>query len=93
MSKGRSLALVTLAYVIAIAVGFGWLCWGPSTGLLLLDTLIADVLATATTRPTAAPNAADREQKNDDNDAVIKKRINLKPPTRPPGKKYSAPIF
>ena len=47
MSKGRSLALVTLAYVIAIAVGFGWLCWGPSTGLLLLDTLIADVLATA----------------------------------------------
>ena len=47
MSKGRSLALVTLAYVIAIAVGFGWLFWGPSTGLLLLDTLIADVLATA----------------------------------------------
>ncbi|MEI7546198.1 MAG: DUF1295 domain-containing protein [Mycobacteriaceae bacterium] len=47
MSKGRSLALVTLAYVVAVAVGLGWLYWGPLTGRLWLDTLIADVLATA----------------------------------------------
>ena len=46
MSKGRSLALVMLAYVIAVAVGIGWLCWGPRTGRLWLDTLIADLLAT-----------------------------------------------
>jgi len=46
MSKGRSLALVTLAYVIAVAVGIGWLCFGPHTGRMWLDTLIADVLAT-----------------------------------------------
>jgi len=47
MSKGRSLALVTLAYFVAVAVGLGWLYWGPHTGRLWLDTLIADVLATA----------------------------------------------
>ena len=47
MSKGRSLALVTLAYVVAVAVGLGWLYWGPLTGRLWLETLIADVLATA----------------------------------------------
>ncbi|MEI6251961.1 MAG: hypothetical protein WCP30_04070, partial [Mycobacteriaceae bacterium] len=46
MSKGRSLALVTLAYVVAIAVAAAWLAWGPPTGRLWLDTLIADVLAT-----------------------------------------------
>ena len=46
MSKGRSLALVTLAYVVAVGVGFGWLYWGPRTGRLWLDTLIADLLAT-----------------------------------------------
>ena len=46
MSKGRSLALVTLAYVAAIAVGGVWLAWGPRTGRLWLDTLIADLLAT-----------------------------------------------
>ena len=46
MSKGRSLALVTLAYVIAVAVGAAWLCFGPHTGRMWLDTLIADVLAT-----------------------------------------------
>ena len=44
--KGRALALVTLAYVIAVAVGAGWLLWGPRTGRLWLDTLIADLLAT-----------------------------------------------
>jgi len=46
MSKGRALALVTLAYIVAIAVAAAWLLWGPSTGRLWLDTLIADVLAT-----------------------------------------------
>ena len=46
MSKGRSLAVVTAAYVIAVAVAAAWLVWGPTTGRLWLDTLIADVLAT-----------------------------------------------
>lgn len=45
--KARSLALVAVAYVIAIGVAAGWLVWGPATGHLWLDTLIADVLATA----------------------------------------------
>jgi steroid 5-alpha reductase family enzyme len=45
-SKAVSLAIVTVAYVIAIAVGAAWLMWGPGTGRLWLDTLIADVLAT-----------------------------------------------
>lgn len=46
MSRGRSLALITAAYVLAIAVAAAWLVWGPRTGRLWLDTLIADVLAT-----------------------------------------------
>ena len=46
MSKGRSLALVTLAYVLAIGVAALWLGWGPRTHRLWLDTLIADALAT-----------------------------------------------
>jgi steroid 5-alpha reductase family enzyme len=46
MSKNKSLLIVTVAYVIAIAVAAGWLVWGPSTGMLWLDTFIADVLAT-----------------------------------------------
>lgn len=45
-SKGASLGIVTIAYVIAVAVGAAWLVWGPSTDKLWLDTLIADVLAT-----------------------------------------------
>lgn len=45
-SKAASLAIVTLAYVIAIAVAVAWLSWGPTTGRLWLDTLIADLLAT-----------------------------------------------
>ncbi len=45
-SKAQSLALVAVAYVVAIAVGAAWLEWGPHTGRLLLDTLIADLLAT-----------------------------------------------
>jgi steroid 5-alpha reductase family enzyme len=46
MSKSRSLAVVTAAYVVAIAVAAAWLWWGPSTDRLWLDTFIADVLAT-----------------------------------------------
>ncbi|MGV1087839.1 MAG: DUF1295 domain-containing protein, partial [Mycobacterium sp.] len=51
MSRARSLVLVAVAYVIAIAVASAWLYWaartgGPATGRLWLDTLIADLLAT-----------------------------------------------
>ncbi len=46
MSKARSLAIVTVAYVAALAVAAAWLGWGPGTGRLWLDTLIADLLAT-----------------------------------------------
>lgn len=45
-SKAVSLAIVTVAYVIAIAAGASWLVWGPTTDRLWLDALIADVLAT-----------------------------------------------
>lgn len=45
-TKSRSLALVAVAYVVAIAVAACWLAWGPTTGRLWLDTLAADVLAT-----------------------------------------------
>jgi steroid 5-alpha reductase family enzyme len=45
-SKAHSLALVALAYVVAIGVGAAWLVWGVPTGRLVLDTLIADLLAT-----------------------------------------------
>ena len=37
---------VFLAYVVALAVGAGWLYLGPDTEWLWLDALIADVLAT-----------------------------------------------
>jgi steroid 5-alpha reductase family enzyme len=46
MSKTRSLALVGAAYVVALGVAAAWLRWGPATGRLWLDTLVADVLAT-----------------------------------------------
>ncbi len=46
VSKARSLTLVSVAYVVAIAVAAAWLMWGPTTGRLWLDTFIADVLAT-----------------------------------------------
>jgi steroid 5-alpha reductase family enzyme len=45
-ARSRALAMVTLAYVIATAVAAAWLVWGPGTGALWLDTLIADLLAT-----------------------------------------------
>jgi steroid 5-alpha reductase family enzyme len=46
ISKARSLGVVTAAYAVAIAVAVVWLWWGPSTGRLWLDTLLADLLAT-----------------------------------------------
>ncbi|WP_347133252.1 DUF1295 domain-containing protein [Mycobacterium sp. DL] len=46
MTKTRSLAIVGIAYAAAIAVAAAWLVWGPGTGRLWLDTLIADILAT-----------------------------------------------
>ncbi|MGU3501177.1 DUF1295 domain-containing protein [Mycobacterium sp. C31M] len=46
VSKARSLWLVSAAYIVAIAVAVVWLWWGPATGRLWLDTLIADILAT-----------------------------------------------
>ncbi|MCV7424556.1 DUF1295 domain-containing protein [Mycobacterium yunnanensis] len=46
MSKTRSLVIVTAAYVVAIGVAAAWLWWGPDTGRLWLNTLIADVLGT-----------------------------------------------
>lgn len=45
-SKSQSLVLVSIAYLIAVGVAAGWLIWGPGTGRMWLDTLIADVLAT-----------------------------------------------
>lgn len=46
MNKTRSLAIVTVAYVVAIGVAAAWLALGPSTGRPWLDALIADGLAT-----------------------------------------------
>ncbi|TFV55802.1 DUF1295 domain-containing protein [Mycobacterium sp. PS03-16] len=45
-SKAASLAIVTVAYVAALAAAAAWLLWGPDTGRLWLDTLIADVVGT-----------------------------------------------
>jgi steroid 5-alpha reductase family enzyme len=45
-SKAQSLALVGVAYVVAIAVGAAWLVLGVHTGRLWLDSLNADLLAT-----------------------------------------------
>ena len=46
MSRARSLALVALAYLVAVAAAMAWLHCGPHTGRLWLDTLLADVIAT-----------------------------------------------
>src|ERR1700761_1418939 len=46
MSKAKSLTLVGIAYLVAIAVGAAWLVWGVHSGRLWLDTLVADVLGT-----------------------------------------------
>lgn len=45
-SKSASLAWVVLAYSVAVVLAVCWLVWGPDTGRLWLDALIADVLAT-----------------------------------------------
>ncbi|SNT45277.1 DUF1295 domain-containing protein [Rhodococcoides kyotonense] len=46
MSRGASLGRVAAAYVVAVAAGLAWLVWGPETGQLWLDTVIADLIAT-----------------------------------------------
>ncbi|WP_231975922.1 DUF1295 domain-containing protein [Mycobacterium sp. E2462] len=46
VTRSRSLLWVTVAYVAAVAVAAAWLAWGPATGRLWLDSLVADVLAT-----------------------------------------------
>lgn len=46
MTKPQSLSRVAVAYGIAVGVAAAWLAWGPATGRLWLDSLIADVLAT-----------------------------------------------
>ncbi|PSR69049.1 hypothetical protein C8258_07760 [Nocardia sp. MDA0666] len=46
MSRTGSLIRVTTAYVVAVAVALVWLLWGPGTGQLWLDGLIADLIAT-----------------------------------------------
>ncbi len=45
-TKSRSLALVAVAYLVAIAAAACWLALGPTTGRPWLDSLAADVLAT-----------------------------------------------
>jgi len=46
MTKSRSLAVIGVAYAVAVAVAAAWLAWGPTTGRLWSDTLVADILAT-----------------------------------------------
>ena len=47
MTKAAALIRVTIAYVVALAVAAAWLAYGADTRSLWLDTLIADILATA----------------------------------------------
>lgn len=46
MNRTASLLRVAVAYIIAIAAGLAWLLWGPDSGQLWLDGLIADLIAT-----------------------------------------------
>lgn len=46
MSKGASLTRIGVIYVVALAAATAWLAWGPDTGWLWLDALIADLVAT-----------------------------------------------
>ncbi len=46
LSRSASFGRIAAAYVVAVAVAAAWLAWGPDTGRLWLDTLLADLLAT-----------------------------------------------
>lgn len=46
MSKGASLARIAVLYLAAAGAGLAWLLVGPATPWLVLDTLLADVVAT-----------------------------------------------
>jgi steroid 5-alpha reductase family enzyme len=46
VSKTESLVRVGTAYAVAIAAGGAWLAFGPDTGRLWLDGLLADLVAT-----------------------------------------------
>ena len=46
VDKARGLRAIVLAYMLALGTACAWLAWGPSTHVLWLDTLIADVAAT-----------------------------------------------
>jgi steroid 5-alpha reductase family enzyme len=46
MTKAQSLARIGVAYLCAFGAGAAWFGWGPATGRLWLDGLVADLLAT-----------------------------------------------
>lgn len=46
MSKTDSIVRVAISYVVGLGLGAVWLWWGPDTGHLWLDGLIADLIAT-----------------------------------------------
>jgi steroid 5-alpha reductase family enzyme len=46
VSRTESLVRVSAAYALAFGTATAWLAWGPGTGRLWLDGLVADVIAT-----------------------------------------------
>jgi len=46
MTKAESLLRVLVSYLLAFGAGAAWFIWGPETGRVWLDGLIADVIAT-----------------------------------------------
>jgi len=46
MSKTQSLIRVGIAYLCAVGAGAAWFVWGPDTGHLWADVLVADLIAT-----------------------------------------------
>lgn len=46
MTRARTVALVAVTYLVAVGVGLCWLALGPDTKWLLLDSLIAHLVAT-----------------------------------------------